>query len=332
METKDLEERSLEERIAELDYNGGAYQNKIVQGDCLESLGWLSDNTIDCVMTSPPYWALRNYNVDGQVGQETSPEEYVNVLCNIFDEVKRVLKPTGTCWVNMGDTYGGTGDKGKYEDPKWRGRNGQKKALNKNATSKCLLQIPSRFAIEMCNRGWVLRNEVIWHKPNAMPSSVKDRFTVDYEKLFLFVKDSKRYYFSPQYEPYTAPMNRWGGDNLVANGESTWDEGTGQKSYRKRNMRPNAEGRNKRCVWSINTKPCRVAHFAVFPEELCEVPLLAGCPIGGLVLDPFAGSGTTGIVANRQEKHFIGMELNPEFAEIARKRNNNTTQQKETTQ
>ena len=188
------------------------FTNKIIHGDSLEVLQTLPGESIDCVVTSPPYWALRDYGVPGQLGLESTFNEYISKLCDIFDEVKRVLKKEGTCWVNIGDTYVGSGF----------GAGGKHHFLSdqalKNPTkfaglpNKSLCQIPSRFAIEMCNRGWILRNEIIWHKPNCMPQSVKDRFTVDFEKIFFFVK-SKKYYFETQYEP--ALMNRWGGNSFT---------------------------------------------------------------------------------------------------------------------
>ena len=152
-----------------------------------------------------------------------------------------------------------------------------------------------------------------------MPSSARDRFTVDFEKFYWFTKNQK-YYFEQQFEPYTEPMNRWGGDELTADGQSDWDEGTGQDTYRSRNMRPNPKGKNKRTVWSINTVPSKVKHFASYPETLIETPILSTCPEGGIVLDPFFGSGTTGAVAKRLNRNFIGIELNPDYVEIAENR------------
>lgn len=171
----------------------------------------------------------------------------------------------------------------------------------------------------MIDRGWVCRNEIIWHKPNQMPDSAKDRFTDDFEKMFFFTKNGK-YHFEQQLEPYLKSLNRWAGNNLVANGESVWDKGTGQDSYRDRNMRPNPKGRNKRTVWSINTKAYKSSHVAVFPETLVETPILAGCPKNGVVLDPFFGSGTTGVVAVKNGCNYIGIERNAEYIEIAKKR------------
>lgn len=297
----------------------------VICGDALKVLQAMEAESIDCVVTSPPYWALRDYGVVGQLGLEPTFQEYITKLCGILDEVKRVLKKTGTCWVNLGDTYfahnGSRGNKTDAGADSLRKKSNDErvaprfKAIN-NYQSKCLLQIPARFSIEMCNRGWILRNTIIWWKPNCMPSSVKDRFTVDYEYVFFFVKE-KKYWFETQYEAYTEPMNRWGGDVLKADGESTWDKGTGQETYRNRNMRPNELGRNKRSVWRITTKPFKEAHFAVFPEELVETPIKAGCPKGGVVLDPFCGSGTTGVVAKKLGRHFIGIDLNKDYCKMA---------------
>jgi site-specific DNA-methyltransferase (adenine-specific) len=178
---------------------------------------------------------------------------------------------------------------------------------------------PTKLKNPTKNEPWILRNTIIWHKPNCMPSSAKDRFTVDFEKIFFFVKN-KKYWFNQQFEPYTEPMNHWGGEKLVASGESSWDNGTGQTTYRDRDMRPNPEGRNKRAVWSVNTKPYSGAHFATFPEKLIEPMVLAGCPEGGVVLDPFFGSGTTGVVAIRNRRNYIGIELNPEYIKLANDR------------
>lgn len=288
----------------------------IITGEALAELKKLPSESVNCVVTSPPYWALRDYGVSGQLGLEPTFQEYITRLCDIFDEVKRVLRDDGTCFVNMGDTYGGTGDKGDWTDPKYaKGRNGQAKAINKSATQKSLCQIPSRFAIEMTDRGWILRNEIIWFKPNCMPSSVKDRFTVDFEKVFFFVKN-KRYWFETQEE--TATQNRWGGHKPIDTEKSKDSDNVFAGLTRQRDMMP--EKRNKRCVWRISTKPFKEAHFATYPEKLIEPMIQAGCPVGGTVLDPFLGSGTTAVVAKKQNKRCIGIELNPEYVKIADKR------------
>ncbi|HRC15477.1 MAG TPA: site-specific DNA-methyltransferase [Bacteroidia bacterium] len=308
------------------------FLNKIINGNSLEVLKTIPDNSIDCCITSPPYWGLRDYGHEEQLGSEKHFKDFVINLSNVFDEVQRVLKPTGTCFINLGDTYAGSGsgttknaDTSKYvENSKqvYVLPNGTSKAsqFRGTAMNKSLCMIPERFAIEMIDRGWCLRNQIIWHKPNQMPSSAKDRFTVDFEKVFFFVKQPTDYYFEQQLEPYTSPMNRWGGDKLDANGESTWDGGTGQTTYRTRNMRPNEDGKNMRTVWSINTEPSTEAHFATYPQRLVERMLKAGCPENGIVLDPFFGSGTTGVYARKVNRNFVGIELNPEYVKIAENR------------
>ena len=477
--------------------------NKIYQGDCIEELKKLPNETINCVMTSPPYWALRDYGIDGQLGLEPTFQEYITKLCDIFDEVKRVLKREGTCWVNIGDTYasgGGASRHKGYNDPKYpNGRTGEFEEPNTNpqngATEKSLCQIPSRFAIEMTNRGWILRNTIIWHKPNCMPSSIKDRFTVDFEYVFFFVKN-KKYWFETQYEPIQSESTierykyKFSGNKLNVNREligqpegkkqlvpyaiqprdkesveyrnlsdlkqlsirlneerkrlnftiddielnldsqaphhwfnaesypsvEDWNRlkeigfkipefdkqltevftKSSEKTLALNNPELNQFGRNKRTVWTITTKGFPEAHFATYPEELCETPLKAGCPefvcnkcgkarekiierelapkevftnkntpddsftgsyvdgelkgqgqklqnwrnehpdkflgytdcncnvgfSGGIVLDPFFGSGTTGLVALKQNKKFIGIELNPKYIKIAEARLN----------
>jgi len=306
--------------------------NKIIEGNSLEILKSFIDNSVDCCITSPPYWGIRDYGHDEQLGQEENFYKFIINLSNIFDEIKRVLKPEGTCFVNLGDTYAGSGagttknaDTSKYlENSKqvYVLPNGASKSSKFRSTTlnKSLCMIPERFSIEMINRGWILRNQIIWHKPNQMPSSAKDRFTVDFEKIFFFVKQPVGYYFEQQFDPYTKPLDRWGGNDLDANGKSEWDKGTGQNSYRKRNMRPNEEGKNMRTVWSINTEPSSEGHFATYPQKLVERMIKAGCPENGVILDPFFGIGTTGICARKCNRNFIGIELNHKYTVIAKKR------------
>jgi DNA modification methylase len=334
--------------------------NKIIQGDCLDVLKTLPSESVDCVVTSPPYWALRDYGVEGQLGLEPTFQEYITKLCDIFDEVKRVLKKSGTCWVNMGDTYFGSGKGagGDIENSKqvwsfkdketricqhcgkeftgWKFQNfcgaacsgvdNTPRTEKGKMSDKSLCQIPSRFAIEMSNRGWILRNEIIWHKPNCMPSSVKDRFTVDFEKVFFFVK-SKKYWFETQYEP-AIDQERLKRRPLNMDNDRKWDRDTepsNVNTINKKTLEKSWEhikefGRNKRCVWTITTKPFKEAHFATYPEKLIEPMIQAGCPVGGVVLDPFIGSGTTGLVAKKQNKNYIGIELNPVYIAMAEKR------------
>ena len=304
--------------------------NKIIVGHALDVLKTLPSESVDCVVTSPPYWGLRDYKTEpvewsdgwvGQLGLEPTPQLYIRHLVGIFDEVKRVLKKTGTCWVNIGDTYGGTGDKGKHKDPKYAdGRNGQSVAVNRTQTAKSLVQIPSRFAIAMTDSGWILRNEIIWWKRNCMPSSVKDRFTVDFEKMFFFTK-SKKYYFEQQLEPVAECSIRraeygWNCDR--ANNGVDGPQGVHVEKMGTRFVRPS--GRNKRCVWDITTKSYKGAHFAVFPPELVETPIKAGCPPGGVVLDPFGGSGTTAEVAKQLGRNSIMIELNPNYIPLMEER------------
>lgn len=279
----------------------------IIQGDCLDVLKTMSDESVGCVITSPPYWNLRDYGCEGQLGLEKTPEEYVANLVMVFSEVKRVLKKEGTCWVNIGDTYGGSG--------KGSSGSSEKAPESIGDVQKCLCQIPSRFAIEMTNRGWILRNEIIWHKPNCMPSSAEDRFTVDFEKVFFFVK-SKKYYFDA--DAVKEDAQNWGTRDRTHFRGGTTDpklKHHGLTGSNEENQR-----RNKRSVWTVNTKPFTGAHFAVFPEELIKPCVLAGCPLGGIVIDPFSGSGTTGKVAIDNGRKYIGIELNPEYIEIQKKR------------
>lgn len=307
------------------------FLNKIINGNSLEVLKTIPDNSIDCCITSPPYWGLRDYGHDEQLGSEKHFKDFVINLSNVFDEVQRVLKPTGTCFINLGDTYGGSGsgttknaDTSKYvENSKqvYVLPNGTSKASQFRGTTmnKSLCMIPERFAIEMIDRGWCLRNQIIWHKPNQMPSSAKDRFTVDFEKVFFFVKHPTDYYFEQQLEPYTEPLDRWAGQ-MVRGDYKTKTEQFAVQERKGRDMRPNPEGKNMRTVWSINTEPSTEAHFATYPQRLVERMLKSGCPENGIVLDPFFGSGTTGVYARKVNRNFVGIELNPEYVKIAENR------------
>ena len=257
--------------------------NKIIQGDALKILKTLPDESVDSIITSPPYFSLRDYNVIGQLGLEPTFQEYISKLCDIFDETKRVLKKGGTCFVNIGDTYyGGGRNKGnKKPHPKGVRRLGAKSVATPSpeGQDKCLAQIPSRFAIEMVNRDWILRNKIIWHKLNAMPSSANDRFTVDFEEVFFFVKN-KKYLFEAQFEKFRSndyDRARMAIAREEHGGKWAQDAGGAIKTQRAF-VAGHKEGRNKRTVWSINTRPFSGAHFATFPEALIEPMVLAGCP------------------------------------------------------
>lgn len=355
----------------------------IYNENCLKGLKSLPSESINCCITSPPYFNLRDYNNDEQIGRENTIDDYLANLLDVFDEVYRVLKKDGACWVNIGDVY---------------------------SSKKSLECIPDRFKIEMIKRGWICRNEIIWHKPNAMPCSAKDRFNNDYEKLFFFTK-STRYFFETQYEPVKSVkpntsrvkrhskyettaveasvrqgMNKERGlkliekrpylptqkdfvdflrskttknqivteTNIVKTKVDHWfrydiggfsfpsvedwntikylvddwseeftrmDRALTTVIYETDDINKNVDrGRLKRAVWSINTKSFKGCHYAPYPEKLVEIPILATCPVGGIVLDPFIGSGTTAVVAEKFKRHYIGYDLNADYVSIAKKR------------
>ena len=268
---------------------------RILQGDCIESLKTLEDGSINTCITSPPYWGLRNYNDESkQLGMEDTPEEFVENLVNVFKEVKRVLRDDGTLWLNMGDTY----------------------------KEKQLLGIPWRTALALQKDKWFLRADIIWNKPAVMPNSVKDRVTITHEYIFLLSKNKQYYYDNEIIKEDSTYTNTKG--EYRPNGMS----GIGKKSQGKdgfgiRSGLSSMEEqpkRNKRSVWTITTKPFKGAHFATFPKDLIEPCVLAGCPEGGTVLDPFGGSGTTGIVAAGHNRNAVLLELNAEYIELAKAR------------
>ena len=369
--------------------------NKIYNGDVLDILKKMPSESVDMCITSPPYWGLRDYGSDGQIGNEETYIEYLAKLSEVFKEVKRVLKKQGSCWVNIGDVYS-----------------------SKNSTGvkkQSLIGIPDRFKINMIDDGWLCRNEIIWHKPNAMPSSAKTRFNNDYEKMFFFTKDES-YYFETQYETaktkktnkktFTNNDNsnsKYINDNQEKSVRQGMSKTRGSKIIETRPKLPTQKefvdfirsrstvnyifenvqdikkttiehwfrkdakgfsyptiedwnkikyllddwseefklidyqltyveyetddinknidkGRLKRAVWSINTKPFNGSHFAPYPTDLVKTPILACCPVGGIVLDIFMGSGTTGVVAKQLNRNYIGIEINKEYIEIAEKR------------
>jgi DNA modification methylase len=300
--------------------------NQILCGDSLEVLKGFPSESVDCCITSPPYWGLRDYGVSGQLGLETDFREYIKKLCDIFDEVRRVLKPKGTCWVNLGDSYAnsremGTNDNegnlagGKTKASKTSVKKNRGTKMGLGVKEKSLVQIPSRFAIEMSDRGWILRNEIIWHKPSCMPSSATDRFTIDFEKVFFFTKQ-KTYYFETQKEPATST------DNTIRDRDKSRLNNTPGRTRMGGLTKNDYTERIKRTTWSITTQPFTEAHFAIFPEALVATPIKAGCPEKGIVLDPFMGAGTTGLVAKKLGRNYLGIELNPEYIKIAAKRIN----------
>lgn len=281
------------------------------------------------IITSPPYWNLRDYGRDNQLGLEQNFNDYIMRLCNIFDEGKRILKDSGTLWVNISDSFNnfkqGNTNHLKYA----KGCQDTYIKQLQPIPKKTLCQIPARFAIEMINRGWCLRNEIIWYKPNAMPESVKNRFTIDYEKLYFFVKNEK-YYFAQQKEAMkTKDLNRPRGSKGVIGEQNSGrrkQDDLNKATYSGFNTRyvPHSDyKRNKRSVWSISTSKNKFAHFATFPEQLINIPIQAGCPQDGIVLDCFMGSGTTAVACKKLNRNYIGIELNSDYCKIAEERLNN---------
>jgi len=300
--------------------------NYIENIDSMEGLKSLPDQSINCSVTSPPYYNLRSYGIEGEFGCEETPEEYVDKLCNFYDEVFRVLKDDGVVFVNLGDTYLGSGKgvwKGREEAQKesFQFKEKPKEKLGGWRKQKQLALIPFRFAIEMQNRGWLLRNNIVWHKKNALSQSCKDRFVTDFESIFMFTK-KKKYFFNQQIEPFANTSN----PEEVYTGQATKDYETTKaqnpSDTKRRILQRMKErgGRSMRSVWTINTKPNKSVHTATFPEELVERMVKSGCPEGGVVLDFFMGSGTTGLVAKKLNMNYIGFDLNPEYCEVARKR------------
>ena len=281
-------------------------------------------------MTSPPYYALRDYGMDEQIGRETSPKAYISRLMEVFSEVRRVLRSDGTLWLNIADTYAGKGNQGDFVDAKNpKGRNGQAVALNykvEGCKPKDMIGIPWMLAFSLRDAGWYLRNDIIWMKENPMPESVKDRCARCYEHVFLFSK-SRKYHFD--YKAISEPIAPTTAERLKRglNGSNKFGKAIPGQAQQQTINRVREHGsitddminplRNKRDVWTINTVPFKGGHYAAYPPKLVETCLLAGCPEGGIVLDPFMGSGTTGMVAKQLDRHFVGIELNPEYTELA---------------
>lgn len=291
----------------------------IIQGDSLEVLKTLPSESVQCCVTSPPYYALRDYGVDGQIGLEETPEQYIEKLVDVFRDVRRVLKDNGTLWVNIGDSYCGTGDKGNCKDPKYYdGRNGQSVSRNrvvKGCKPKDLIGIPWMLAFALREDGWYLRQDIIWHKPNPMPESVTDRCTKSHEYIFFLSKSAKYYYDADAIKEPTVTHD----DNLRDRDATKLNNCPGRT--RMGGLTHNDyDFRNKRDVWSVSTKPYGGAHFATYPEELILPCILAGSKEGDTVLDPFNGAATTGVVSMKNKREYIGIELNPEYVALSEKR------------
>ena len=304
---------------------------KILQGDCIDRLKDLEDKSIHTCITSPPYWGLRNYNdEENQLGLENTPDEFVDNLVKVFAEVKRVLRDDGTLWLNLGDTYGrqtGSGFNANAEEgysvsrrKELQEKQGNIK-LKTNLPKKNLLGIPWRVALALQADGWVLRQDIIWHKPNPMPESTTDRCTKSHEYIFLLSKKSRYYYDHDAIkEDCVGKDERKWSDSYDKVGSIIQGDSNAGIKRTKRYAKDGSFKRNKRSVWTVISKPYKGAHFATFPYDLIEPCVLAGCPEGGTVLDPFGGTGTTGIVANNNNRDAILVELNQEYVDLAKDR------------
>jgi len=291
--------------------------NKIHCTDASEGIKKLANKSVDCIVTSPPYYNLRDYNSKHQIGNEPTIEQYIKRLVNVFVASIPKLKPTATIFVNIGEKYNGSGmgQKGEYSCVKQIHQSDIEKGSQ--------MAVPERFKIAMIDNGFICKNTIIWHKPNAMPGGAGDRkkFTNDFEYLFFFVIN-KDYYFEPQSEPLAEGTLKRSQSSYNSDKSGNYQGFSKhkQKAYSEKVINGEIDSRNKRTVWSIATRPFHDAHFAVFPEKLIETPILSGCPANGLVLDPFMGSGTTAVVARKLNRNFIGFDLNKDYINIANNR------------
>ena len=294
---------------------------KLYNGGCLDILKQMPDESVDCVVTSPPYWGLRDYSTDGQIGLEPTIQEYINVMTEIFGEVRRVLKRDGTLWLNMGDSYtnGGRGGNSKIHNHEHSSQ-GTCYAIPEGLKPKDLIGMPWRVAFALQDDGWYLRSDIIWHKPNPMPESVTDRPTKSHEYIFLMSKSSQYFYdaevIMERLKDSSVKRNQTGW-----NGNEKRDYVNGPQNHFSKYMGTDkckeSTHRNKRDVWTIPTMSYSEAHFATFPVNLIFPCIKAGCRPGGTVLDPFIGSGTTAIVAERLNRKWAGIEINLDYVKIA---------------
>jgi site-specific DNA-methyltransferase (adenine-specific) len=298
---------------------------RIFEGDALARLREMPDGSVQTCITSPPYYGLRDYGVAGQIGQEETPDEYIARLVAVFREVRRVLRGDGTLWVNIGDSYNNStpnrDGKNGYAD----GRENRDKRLGAGGIEglkpKDLIGIPWMMAFALRADGWRLRQDVIWAKPNPQPESVRDRCTKAHEYIFLLSKSASYYY---DHEAIREPATHAGkrltlGPKSFSKGQAA-GAGVTPSGNALAETYDVGETRNKRSVWTVPTVPYPGAHFAAFPPDLIRPCILAGCPEGGTVLDPFTGSGTTGYVALKTGRNFVGIELNPEYVRLAHER------------
>lgn len=310
----------------------------LLQGDCIEVMRGVDAESVHCCVTSPPYWGLRDYGVDGQIGLEASLQEHLARLVEVFREVRRVLRPDGTLWLNYGDAYASTINGRSAAEQKAAGTDDRTfrgkpiSTIGGGLKPKDRMLLPARVAIALQDSGWWVRDEIVWHKPNPMPISIRDRTTPAHEMIYMLSKSARYYYDQAAIkEPVAeASKKRYAQETL-----QTQIGGFKQEAYesglvgqRARSRRPaeilktlvGQETRNRRSVWTIPPQPFREAHFATFPPALIEPCVLAGCPEGGVVLDPFNGAGTTGLVCQQTGRSYLGIELNPEYLTLTRRR------------
>ena len=316
---------------------------EILQGDCREMMRTMPEKSVQTCVTSPPYFGLRDYGNDGQIGLEPTPDEFVGKLVEVFREVRRVLRDDGTLWLNLGDSYASMNRSGRKESPgvgakqeikpiqtsvKWNAGDGSKfqwriPAFDTEIKPKDLMGIPWRVAFALQADGWYLRQDIIWHKPNPMPESVTDRCTKAHEYIFLLSK-SEKYFFDNEAIKEKCAQD-WGTRDRT-NGKYH-NDGTGLQPHS--GLEKSYEKANKRSVWTVTTKPFSGAHFATFPPDLIEPCILAGSALGDTVLDPFGGSGTTAMVANQLGRNAVLCELNPQYIAIAHERIKHATAQQD---
>lgn len=356
------------EKYFVLNAEGRLHLNRIHNLNCIEGLKLLPDNCVDCCVTSPPYFGLRDYGTEEQIGMEQTPDEFVDKLLQVFAEVKRVLKPEGTLWLNLGDSYGGSGrgPAGNLNGDEHSMHEKHKPFKSQMVKPKDLIGVPWMVAFALRANGWYLRQDIIWNKPNPMPESVTDRCTKSHEYIFLMSKSQKYFYdidsirtpvkdstvqrmmqqiedqkgservpgktngtmkaVGPGRKP--APQDNRGGNQGSVTGIKAYSHrGTGDKKLTGHSGNFDGDGNligdgmaNKKSVWTVTTKPFKEAHFATFPEDLIVDCIKAGCPDGGIVLDPFMGAGTTALVSRKLNRNYIGFELNPDYISIANKR------------
>jgi DNA modification methylase len=293
----------------------------IITGDVITVLSTLDSKRFHCCVTSPPFWGLRDYGVEGQIGLEAHPDDYVRIMVTVFREVGRVLRDDGTLWLNLGDSYAqgwSGGDSGSSATRVAQKKNSLSRSAPKGLKPKDICGLPWRVALALRDDGWYLRQDIIWSKPNPMPESVTDRCTKAHEYIFLLSKQERYYYDADAIKEraiYADEAIYDNGENGMSSAKSY--AGTGSTT---RKFGSTPELRNKRSVWEVATGGFSDAHFATFPPKLIEPCILAGCPRGGTVLDPFFGAGTTGLVALQNAREFVGIELNPEYVKIAEKR------------